>query len=370
MSARTAPPFRADHVGSLLRPKSLTAAFKAHGAGDIDDDAFRQAQDDAIRDVIRLQEEAGLKSVTDGEFRRASYWGRFVEKVDGLEVREALFTFHDDHGHETEFTAPHVAAKVVRRRPIALDELTFLKATTRETAKLTLPSPPSMHFWRLDRGVEPGIYDAPRDFFADLAIVYREEIDALAAAGATYVQFDDVPLAMLCDPAVRERVRASGTDPQTLIDEYIALFNDCIAARPAGVTAAVHLCRGNYKGQFLSEGGYEEIAERLFNELKVDGFFLEYDTPRAGDFAPLRFVPNDKVVVLGLVSSKLPELESVDHLAARIDEASRHIPLAQLALSPQCGFASTVAGNPVTLEVEQAKLARIVETAEQVWGSA
>jgi 5-methyltetrahydropteroyltriglutamate--homocysteine methyltransferase len=368
MTQRTTPPFRADHVGSLLRPKSLTAAFKKHRAGRLSDEEFREEQNSAILDVIRLQEHAGLRSITDGEFRRVSYWSRFVERIDGVEVREALFTFHDDDEHIHAFTAPHVAGKVRRARDIAVDEFEFVHGNTSATAKLTLPSPPSMHFWRLDKGVDPDAYPDKAEFFEDLAAVYRQEIAALAELGATYIQLDDVPLAMLCDQAVHERVRQSGLDPDELISDYVSLFNDCLRGRPENMSVAVHLCRGNYKGHFLSEGGYGVIAEKVFNDLQADAFFLEYDSARSGDFQPLKHVPADKVVVLGLVSSKTPELESVDELRLRIDEAAQHINIDQLCLSPQCGFASTIAGNPVTEDDELAKLSLIVETANKVWG--
>ena len=361
-------PARADHVGSLLRPASLTKAFRQYLAGEIGAEAFAAVQDEAIREVVALQEAAGLKAITDGEFRRASYWGRFVERVDGLEVRDAAFTFRDDCGHETAFTAPHVAGKIRRGRLIAEDEFAFLAAATRETPKITLPSPPTMHFWRLDRGIEPAAYDSAAAMFADLAAVFREEIEHLAGLGATYIQCDEVPLAMLCDPAIRDRVAAAGLDPLGLIDDYIDLFAQALGDRPAGVTAAVHLCRGNFKGQFLSEGGYEQVAEKMFTGIPVDAFFLEYDTPRAGDFRPLRFVPRDKMVVLGLVSSKTPALEPEDGLRRRIDEAARHIDLDRLAISPQCGFASTVGGNPLTVEDQKAKLELIVRVADKVWG--
>jgi 5-methyltetrahydropteroyltriglutamate--homocysteine methyltransferase len=224
-----------------------------------------------------------------------------------------------------------------------------------------------MHFWRLDRGIEPGVYDNTQEFFSDLAAVYRQEITALAALGATYIQLDDVPLAMLCDPAVRDRVRETGVDPEDLVRTYVAFFNDCLRDRPDGVHVAVHLCRGNYKGHFLSEGGYSAVAEALFNVLQTDSCFLEYDSDRAGDFRPLRFVPRNKIVVLGLVSSKTPELEPVDDLCRRIDDAAKHLDLDRLCISPQCGFASTLGGNPVSEEDEKAKLGLIVETAAQVW---
>jgi len=367
MAARTKPPFRADHVGSLLRPKSITDAFKQFLAGEISADEVAAVQDEAIKGVIELQESVGLEAITDGEFRRASYWSSFVERVNGLDVGEARFTFHDDHGHEQKFTAPIVTSKVSRTTPIAGDEFEFVKANTSKTPKTTIVSPPTMHMFRLDQTIEPGIYDSTKEYFADLAQVYREEIAALAEAGSTYIQLDDVPLPMLSDPNVQARVKADGIDPGQLMNDYVDLFNDCLAGRPAGVTIAVHMCRGNYKGKFLSEGGYETFAEKFFNDLNVDAFFLEYDSPRAGDFEPLRYVPKDKMVVLGLVSSKTPEMESQDDLRARIDEAAQFIDLDQLGLSPQCGFASTVAGNPVTVDDEKAKLAMIVEVADKVW---
>ncbi len=362
------PPFRAEHVGSLLRPKELTAAFRQHAAGEIDDAAFTEIQDAAIRDVVALQQDAGLGLVTDGEFRRGSYWGHVIGPVSGLSVREAEFKFHDDHGHEQSFIAAHVEGKVRRERGFSTGEFGFLKDIAKATPKITMPSLPTFHFYRPVGGIDPAVYPTPRDFFADFAEVFRQEIAELAAMGARYIQMDEVPLAMLCDPAVREQVRAGGADPDDLIGVYIDAINDAVRDRPAGMTCGLHLCRGNFKGKYLSQGGYGPVAERLFNDLAVDAFFLEYDTDRAGDFEPLALVPDDKHIVLGLVSSKLAALESVDALAGRIDQAAQYVPLDRLSLSPQCGFASAVSGNPVTVDVEHAKLARIVETALQVWG--
>jgi 5-methyltetrahydropteroyltriglutamate--homocysteine methyltransferase len=362
------PPFRADHVGSLLRPKALREAFRAHHEGVLPEAGFKAVQDEIVRGAIALQEEAGLEAITDGEFRRPSYWARFVERVDGLEVGEALFRFRDADGIETGFTAPHVTAPVRRTASIAGDEYEFLAANTNRTPKVTLPSPPTMHFWRLGQGIEATAYETDGAFFADLAEVYRTEFADLAAAGATYVQLDEVPLAMLCDASVRERVAAAGEDADTLAAAYIDAFNQALAGRPPGLTVAVHLCRGNYRGQWLSEGGYDVVAERLFNDLDADALFLEYDTPRAGDFLPLRFVPAPRVVVLGLVSTKTPELEDTDAVARRIDEAAAVLSLDQLAVSPQCGFASTARGNALSEPDERAKLARVVEVAEKVWG--
>ena len=362
------PLFRADHVGSLLRPPAIRAGFRQLHEGQITAVEYRQIQDEAIRHVIQLQEEAGLKSITDGEFRRASYWSHFVEAVDGLAVKPAVYVFRDEHDHEQSFLAPHVNGRVQHTRSISGHEFDFLYTTTRQTAKLTLPSPPTMHFWRGQQAIEPGVYESRAVYFADLAQVYQAEIADLAARGATYLQIDEVPLAMLCDPLVRQMVQAAGDDPAQLIDDYVNLLNAVVTERPSSMTMAMHLCRGNYKAHWLSAGGYDFIAERLFNDINVDLYFLEYDTARAGDFTPLQHVPSYKAVVLGLVSSKTPELETADSLRRRLDEASHFIDLNQVGLSPQCGFASTVAGNPLTEDDERRKLELIVNVADQVWG--
>jgi 5-methyltetrahydropteroyltriglutamate--homocysteine methyltransferase len=362
------PPFRADHIGSLLRPASLRHAFRAHAEGKLSDADFRAAQDRAIRDVVRLQEDCGLEVVTDGEFRRTSYWARFVELTDGLEVRSAVFRFHDAHGHESEFTAPYVTKKVARGAPITLDEFEFVKGSTARTPKITMPAPSTMHFYRFTDFASPRAYTDVGAFFADLGKVYQAEIADLARAGARYVQLDEVALAVLCDPAARDKVRAAGGDPEQLVDLYVEAINAAVANRPPGMVIGVHMCRGNYKGMYLSEGGYDSVAEKLFTRARVNHFLLEFDTPRAGDFAPLRFVPRDKGIVLGLVSSKTPELESIDLLKKRADEAAEYIDPARLAISPQCGFASTMGGNPVTEADERAKLKRCVDAARAIWG--
>lgn len=364
------PPFRADHIGSLLRPPRLRQAFRDFHEKRIDEAAFRAIQDDAIRDVVALQAGAGLEVANDGEFRRGSYWGRFVELTDGLTVGNAVFTFRDDHGHELAFTAPHVNGRVRRGRPIATDEVAFLRTLTDKPVKVTLPSPSTMHFWRGNDYADAGLYPDAEAFFADLAKVFQEEIAALAAAGAQYVQLDEVAIAMLCDPAARAKVQAAGLDPDRLVDLYVDAITQAVAKRPPDLVVGVHMCRGNFKGKYLAEGGYDSVAEKLFNGADVNHFLLEYDTPRAGDFAPLRFVPKGKGVVLGLVSSKVPDLESVDTLRRRTEEAAKFIDLDRLAISPQCGFASTVAGNPVTEADERAKLARIVEATRAIWGTA
>jgi 5-methyltetrahydropteroyltriglutamate--homocysteine methyltransferase len=353
------PPFRADHIGSLLRPKKLREAFRKHSMGEIPTQALRAVQDEAIRGVIALQQDAGLRVVTDGEFRRVSYWEKFVRLTKGLEVKDAVFTFHDAEGHESKFTAPYVSGKVSRSGPITLDEWGV------GNTKITMPAPSTMHFYRFtDWG---SAYDSAEAFFKDLGKVYQAEIADLAMAGCRYVQLDEVAVAILCDPASREKVKAGGEDPDRLIDLYIDAINEAVKNRPREVTVGVHVCRGNYKGMYLSEGGYDSVAERFFGRTHVDHFLLEFDTPRAGSFAPLRFVPGNKGVVLGLVSSKTPSLERIDDLRRRADEAARYIDMSRLAISPQCGFASSIGGNPVTEADERAKLKLCVDAARAIW---
>ena len=366
-SAQGRPPFRADHVGSLLRPQVLRQAFRQHASREIDDAEFKKLQDECIRDVVTLQESVGLKVVTDGEFRRGSYWGRFVERTEGFSIKPASFKFRNDAGHEVEFTAPYAQGKIRRVQALALDEFDFLRTVTKVTGKITMPAPSTMHFYRCNDFADRKIYPDAGGFFADLAKIFQEEIAELAKAGCRYVQLDEVAVALLCDPAIRDEVKRSGSDPDALVDLYIASINQAVSKCPADVTIGVHMCRGNFKGHYLGAGGYESVAERFFAQTNVNHFLLEYDTSRAGDFAPLRFVPKSKGVVLGLVSTKTPVLESLSDLKHRADDAARYIDLDRLAISPQCGFASTVAGNPITEADERAKLARVVEAARTIW---
>jgi 5-methyltetrahydropteroyltriglutamate--homocysteine methyltransferase len=361
------PPFRADHVGSLLRPKELRDAFRRHAQGEIDDAAFAGIQDRAIRDVVRLQEDTGLQIVTDGEFRRSSYWGRFVERCRGFEIRPAVFKFRDDHGHEVDFTATYASAKLSRTQPLAADEFAFLKQAAKVTPKITMPAPSTMHFYRCTDFADPKVYADPETFFADLAGIYRLEIAELAKAGCRYIQLDEVAIAMLCDPAIRDKVSSAGQDPDKLVELYINAINDCVSGAPADMVIGIHMCRGNFRGRYLSEGGYESVAERFFTGSNATHFLLEYDTGRAGDFKPLRFVPKTKGVVLGLVSTKTSVLESLDNLRRRVNEAAKFIDLERTGIGPQCGFASTAAGNPLTLEDERAKLSLLVEAARSLW---
>ena len=367
MTPNPRPPFRAEHIGSLLRPKRLREAHRRHGEGALSAAGLHAVQDDCVREVVRMQEEAGLQAVTDGEFRRASYWMHFVAAIDGFTIGTAAFQFQDDSGARSAFTCPEVVRKLARKHSAAGDEYAFLAAATSRTPKITMPSPSTLHFWRGGTGLPPAAYRDDAAFFADLTAIYRAEIADLARAGCRYIQIDEVPIVMLCDPHVRDQVRARGEDPDALVTQYIAAINDAVRERPADMVAGVHMCRGNYKGRWLSEGGYDGVAERLFNEAKVDVFFLEYDTARAGDFAPLRFLPPGKHAVLGLVSSKVATLEDGDALRRRLDEAAKVVPLDRLGLSPQCGFASAAGGNPVTEDSQRAKLRLCCDVAHDVW---
>lgn len=371
MTQRTTPPFRADHVGSFLRPKELLDARERAQKGEISKAALREVEDRAIREIVRFQEDLGLQGITDGEFRRTYFHIDFLEQLEGVETRGGIASkFHGAAG-EVSFAPPvmHVVKKLRHVRPIQVADFEFLKSVTKRVPKVTIPSPTMLHFRGGRAAISREAYPDMEAFYDDVAACYREELKALGAAGCTYVQLDDTNLAYLCDPKMREGARARGDDPDELPRRYARLINAAIADRPAGMTICTHLCRGNFKSAWVAEGGYEPVAEVLFNELNVDGYFLEYDDARSGDFSPLRFVPKGKVVVLGLVTTKVGELESKDDLKRRIEEASRYVPLDQLCLSPQCGFSSTVHGNEIMRESQAAKLRLIVETAREVWGT-
>lgn len=367
---RSRPPFRAEHVGSLLRPPELVEAYRARREGAIDDEAFGRVRDDAIRDAVRLQEEVGLQVVTDGEFRRTTYISRFVESCDGLDFRPSSFRFHDAGGADHEFVAPRCVGKVRRVRGLSAEEFDFVRSVTDRTVKYTYPSPATMHFLGGAPDPDPEFYASDEELFADIAAAYDADVADLAGRGARYVTFDDVPFPMLCDPSIRARLEAEGKDPERLLDRYVELTNASFASAPSDMVVGLHMCRGNLKGTWLSEGGYQAVSEKLFRGLDVDVFFLEYDTERAGGFEPLAAVPEDRTVVLGLVSSKVPKLESADELAGRIAEAAKFVDMDRLALSPQCGFSSAVVGNPVTVEDQISKLRLVVEVAMERWGEA
>ena len=370
---RTQPPFRADHVGSLLRPPELLRAREEFDQGKIDAEQLRSVEDDAIRQVVKMQRDVGLQSATDGEFRRSSWHMDFIYQLGGIERAPGNLKveFRNEEG-QIEFTpaAIHVGDKVRLDRPIFAEDFKFLESVAgqRTTPKLTSPSPSMVHYRGGRASVDPAIYPDIEGFWADLTAAYREQVRAIAELGCRYYQFDDTSLAYLNDPRQREQIAGLGEDAEHLHETYIRHLNEVLADRPEDVVITTHMCRGNFRSSWVAEGGYDFVAEALFGGLNVDGFFLEYDDPRSGSFEPLRFVPKDKLVVLGLVTTKRGALESKDQLKRRLEEASRYVPIEQLCLSPQCGFASTVEGNVVTYDQEVAKLSLIVETAAEVWG--
>jgi 5-methyltetrahydropteroyltriglutamate--homocysteine methyltransferase len=373
MTKKSGPPYRADHVGSLLRPAALLDVRARFARQQIDAAALREAENAAIRDAVALQESAGLRAITDGEFRRTYFHIDFLEQIGGMEaVMTGMAAHFHREGGDLDFAPPklHTKGRLKRMKPIMGDDFEFLKSVVTTTPKVTIPSPSMAHF-RGGRGaVDTTAYPDMAAFFEDLTSVYREEVNDLAARGCRYLQFDDTNLAYLCDSKMRESARAMGEDPDALPALYAGLINAALRDRPRDMHTAVHLCRGNFRSAWVAEGGYDPVAEVLFGQIDVDAFLLEYDTDRAGDFAPLRYVPEGKTVVLGLVSSKKPQLESKDDLKCRIDSAAKHVPLERLAISPQCGFSSTVHGNEITADVQRRKLELVVETAREVWGSA
>jgi 5-methyltetrahydropteroyltriglutamate--homocysteine methyltransferase len=374
MAKRTTPPFRADHVGSLLRPPQLMKARQDHAAGRIDDDELRGIEDEAIREVVRKQEEVGLQSATDGEFRRASWHMDFIYRLGGITTIKddnLRVQFRNEQG-SIEFSpaALHVTDKVALREPIFADAFQFLQqSVSTATPKLTIPSPSMVHYRGGRAAVEESVYPDMDDFWNDLTSAYADEVKALGDLGCTYLQFDDTSLAYLNDPKQREMIASLGGDAEHQHEAYIRHIDEALEGRPEGMTVTTHMCRGNFRSSWVAEGGYDFVAEALFNELAVDGFFMEWDDARSGGFEPLRFVPPGKFVVLGLVTTKKGDLESKDLLKRRIEEASQFVDLDQLCLSPQCGFSSTVEGNALSEEQQWAKLRQIVEVAEEVWGA-
>jgi 5-methyltetrahydropteroyltriglutamate--homocysteine methyltransferase len=368
---RIAPPYRADHVGSFLRPQRLLEARERRARGEITAEALRAVEDAAIREVVRHQEEVGLQAVTDGEFRRTFFHVDFLEQLDGVAVGEGSFTasFRRDDGTEVGFKPPtmRVAARIGHGKSIQGRDFEFLKSVATTRPKVCIPSPSMLHFRGGREAISAEAYPDLEAFYADLSAAYREEVQDLAARGCRYLQLDDTNLAYLCDDQIRAATRARGDDPDELPRLYCRLINEAIEGRPDDMAVCIHLCRGNYQSAWVAQGGYEPVAEILFNELAVDGFFLEYDDRRSGDFAPLRFVPEGKAVVLGIMSSKRPDIEAKDTLKRRIDEAARYVDLDQLCLSHQCGFSSTVHGNLLSEDDQWKKLARMVEIAREMW---
>ncbi|MFN3349532.1 5-methyltetrahydropteroyltriglutamate--homocysteine S-methyltransferase [Pseudorhodoplanes sp.] len=370
MAPRTRPPFRADHVGSLLRPPALLQAREARARNAVTAHELRTIEDEAIREAVRRQEDIGLQAVTDGEFRRIDWFMDFKYAIGGVEklTETVKVPFRSATGAtDFEFVAYRIGERLRLDDTIFAEDFAFLKSVaTKAIPKLTIPSPSMMHY-PAGRGVDRSVYPDWEMFYDDLAAIYRKQIEGLAGLGCTYLQLDDTSLSFLNDPA-RRAMLGEGAETQHL--RYIKLFNDAVAERPSDMAICTHTCRGNYKSAWMAEGSYDHVAEALFSELDVDGFFLEYDDERSGGFEPLRFLPKGKMVVLGLVTTKSGKLESKDELKRRIDEAAKFAPLEQLCLSPQCGFASTAEGNLLTVDEQFAKLSLVVETAREVWGEA
>jgi 5-methyltetrahydropteroyltriglutamate--homocysteine methyltransferase len=366
----SSPPFRADHVGSLLRPRRVLEARERAGRGELTPGQLRSVEDGAIADVVKRQESLGLRAVTDGEFRRTYFHVDFLEKLDGVSISRdrVVPKYRRQEGHVS--VAPSrvsVTGKIRHVRDIQVEDFSYLKSVATSTPKVTMPSPTMVHFRGGREAIDLVAYPEMEEFFADLARAYHDEIGALYASGCRYIQLDDTNLAHLCDPQLRAQALERGDDPERLPLAYAALINAAIDGFPDDLTVAIHLCRGNYRSAWVSEGGYEPVADVLFNELNVDVYLLEYDDERSGDFAPLRFVPPGKTVVLGMVSSKTAAMEHQRDVLERLDEAARYVPLDQLCLSPQCGFASTVHGNAVTEADQWAKLELVVNISRQVW---
>jgi 5-methyltetrahydropteroyltriglutamate--homocysteine methyltransferase len=370
---RETPPFRADHVGSLLRPAALLEARARHAAAEIDADQLRAAEDAGIREVVRMQEDVGLRTATDGEFRRTSWHMDFIYQLGGVERTDEklMVHFRNELGEvDFESAALKVRDRVTLTDTIFGDAFRFLRETVSpaQTPKLTIPSPSMVHYRGGRAAIDPEVYPHLDAFWSDLTGAYAEEVRRLGDLGCTYLQLDDTSLAYLNDPQQRARLAEQGADAVHQHETYISNINAALRDRPEGMHVTTHMCRGNYRSSWAAEGGYDFVAEELFSQLEVDGFFLEYDDDRSGGFEPLRFVPPGKQVVLGLVTTKRGALEDKDQLKRRIDEAAKHVPLDQLCLSPQCGFSSTVEGNAITYDEEVAKLRLIVETAQEVWG--
>jgi 5-methyltetrahydropteroyltriglutamate--homocysteine methyltransferase len=375
MSARDKPPFRADHVGSLLRPPALMRARARFKAGEIDGDALREVEDEAILGVIELQREAGLRSVTDGEFRRTSWHMDFIYSLGGIEQVQGEnihVRFHSEEG-EYDYSPPamRVADTVTLPRTIFAEAFTFLRdnAHPDQTPKLTIPSPSMVHYRGGNSSIDESVYPQIDRFWDDLTGAYAAQLAGAYELGCRYLQLDDTSLAYINDPAQRAHIEEIGGDPDHLHEQYIANINRVLADKPDDLVVTTHLCRGNNQSMWAAEGGYDFVAEALFGDLDVNGYFLEFDDERSGTFEPLRFVPAGKQVVLGLVTTKRPQLESKDLLKRRIEEASQYVDPDQLCLSPQCGFSSTEEGNKLTIDEERAKLELLVEVADEVWGS-
>ncbi len=375
MTTRPNPPFRADHVGSFLRPQSLLAAREQRAKGGITPEQLRLVEDKAIAGIVQFQRDVGLQSITDGEFRRTYFHLDFLEQLGGVSTDIPVIVKKPDGSEELAPPAIRVVDKVRHIKDIQLADFNYLKQQVSAsdvaglTPKVTIPSPTMLHFRGGRGGISRAAYpELEPAFYDDVAAAYGDELRSLAAAGCSYVQMDDTNMAYLCDERMREAARSRGDDPNELPHRYAAFINKVVAHKPAGMTLAMHLCRGNFKSTHAAAGNYEPVAEALLAEMDLDAYFLEYDDERSGDFRPLRYLPRGKTVVLGLVTTKFGQMESKDSLKRRIDEAAKYAPMEQLCLSPQCGFSSTVHGNNIAVEDQRHKLRLVVETAQEVWG--
>ena len=363
------PPFRVEHVGSFVRPEPLLQAARAFKARQMSREKFAEIQDMSIREIVAFQESIGLPAVTDGEFRRRSWSAGFIDAVEGFGLRDGTLTFRDESRVIGIASSPYAKAPLRRRQRIVADDFKFLKKNVKKgLPKVTIAAPDVMHYFLGPKSFEKAVYQDREAFFQDLVKIYQEEIAELAAEGCTYLQLDDTALPCNCDARAREDVEARGEDALELTERYARLFNDCVAKKPQSMCIAIHLCRGNLKGAWMAEGGYEPIAEALFNRINAGTYCLEYDTERSGDFSPLRFVPKGKRVILGLVSTKNPQLESKEVLRRKIHEAAKYVPLEQLGIGPQCGFSSGGGGGQaVTQDDTRRKLDLVMEVARDVW---
>ncbi len=371
MTHRSTPPFRADHVGSFLRPKFLLDARALHANGEITSEQLRAVEDKAITEIVKFQEDVGLQSVTDGEFRRTYFHIDFLEQLGGVQCAPPVTVIRPDGSEELAPPVMRVVGKVEHLNDIQRADFAYLKSqvSAGRTPKVTIPSPTMLHFRGGRAGISREHYpELEPAFYDDVAKAYGDELRSLAEAGCTYVQMDDTNLAYLCDDKMREAARQRGDDPNELPHRYAKFINKVVAQKPAGMTLAMHLCRGNFKSTHAAAGNYEPVAEALLAEMNLDAYFMEYDDARSGDFRPLRFLPKNKIVVLGLVTTKFGAMESKDELKRRIDEAATFAPLDQLCLSPQCGFSSTVHGNNIAVQAQRDKLRLVVEVAQEVWG--
>ena len=371
MTTRNLPPFRADHVGSFLRPKYLLDAREQKAKGEITPQQLRAVEDKAIAEIVKFQQDVGLQSITDGEFRRTYFHIDFLEQLGGVKTDIPVTVKKPDGSEELAPPVMRVIDKVRHAKDIQRADFEYLKSqvSAGRTPKVTIPSPTMLHFRGGRAGISREAYpELDPAFYDDVAKAYGDELRSLAEAGCTYVQMDDTNLAYLCDDKMREAARQRGDDPNELPHRYATFINKVVAQKPAGMTLAMHLCRGNFRSTHAAAGNYEPVAEALLAEMDLDAYFLEYDDERSGDFRPLRFLPKGKIVVLGLVTTKFGEMESKDVLKRRIDEAAKYVPMEQLCLSPQCGFSSTVHGNNIAVEAQRAKLRLVVETADEVWG--